>query len=248
MWLKNYQLPLTHALHPLQKLREHSSKWKILSNPQERNQNDQHLKIHNKTSHFSYGPCRHQIPNFTAYASSLGIDLSYQNFTTELDSLPGFYSSPSGALFLALTPENEVISCVGLRPLLKTSKSGTLSSGDEVWNSNDDRQEKKFCEMKRLYCNSSSRGLGVGRALIEEVTQEAEKLGYGEMRLDSLPSMEGRGSCIRSMGSWRLRLTMRRLSMERSFKGRSWEKRELVCVEIGVWSVAMQCLCLMFYG
>ena len=85
--------------------------------------------------------------------------------------------------------------------MLKTSKSGTLSSGDEVWNSDDDRQEKKICEMKRLYCNSSSRGLGVGRALIEEVTQEAEKLGYGEMRLDTLPSMEGRGSCIRSMGS-----------------------------------------------
>jgi len=30
----------------------------------------------------------------------------------------------------------------------------------------------------------------VGRALVEEVLKEAERLGYGEMRLDTLPSME----------------------------------------------------------
>jgi ribosomal protein S18 acetylase RimI-like enzyme len=54
-----------------------------------------------------------------------------------------------------------------------------------------DRQGKKICEMKRLYCTPSTRGLGVGRALVEEVIKEAEKLGYDEMRLDTLLSMEG---------------------------------------------------------
>jgi ribosomal protein S18 acetylase RimI-like enzyme len=135
---------------------------------------------------------------FTAYASSLGIDLSFQNFSAELDSLPGLYSPPSGALFLAITPDNEAIGCIGLRPLLKTLNSNSASSTNELENS--DRQENKVCEMKRLYCTPSSRGLGVGRALVENVIKEAEKLGYGEMRLDTLPSMEGARKLYKEYG------------------------------------------------
>ncbi|KAE9370469.1 putative GNAT family acetyltransferase [Stipitochalara longipes BDJ] len=112
---------------------------------------------------------------FTTYASSLGIDLSFQNFSAELDSLPGLYGPPFGALFLAVTPDNKAIGCVGLRPLTKNGKP----------------KGNKICEMKRLYCTLSSRGLGVGRALIEHVISEAERLEYREMRLDTLPSMEG---------------------------------------------------------
>lgn len=126
---------------------------------------------------------------FTAYASSLGIDLSFQNFTAELDSLPGLYAPTSGALFLAITPEQEPIGCVGLRPLPKRAKP---SSADEELKTGDgDVKSLKICEMKRLYCTPSSRGLGVGRALVEVVISEAESLGYDEMRLDTLPSMEG---------------------------------------------------------
>jgi ribosomal protein S18 acetylase RimI-like enzyme len=122
---------------------------------------------------------------FTAYASSLRIDLSFQNFTAELDSLPGLYAPPFGALFLALTSDDEAIGCVGLRPLPSPRKRSMSRDGD------GDRQGKKICEMKRLYCTPSTRGLGVGRALVEEVIKEAEKLGYDEMRLDTLLSMEG---------------------------------------------------------
>ena len=125
---------------------------------------------------------------FTAYASSLGIDLSFQNFTAELDSLPGLYAPPFGALFLAITTEQEAIACVGLRPLLKKSKPNT--SLDE--NGGDgDGKGNTICEMKRLYCAPASRGLGVGRALVKEAIKEAERLGYDEMRLDTLLSMEG---------------------------------------------------------
>jgi hypothetical protein len=59
---------------------------------------------------------------FTAYATSLNIDLSFQNFTAELDSLPGSYAAPFGALYLAITPDQEAIGCVGLRPLPEKSK------------------------------------------------------------------------------------------------------------------------------
>jgi ribosomal protein S18 acetylase RimI-like enzyme len=126
---------------------------------------------------------------FTDYASSLGIDLSFQNFTAELDSLPGLYAPPFGAIFLALASDSEVIGCVGLRPLPKKPKP--CASREAVQDGVGHGTQKKICEMKRLYCTPPSRGLGVGKALIDEVTKEAMRLGYEEMRLDTLPSMEG---------------------------------------------------------
>jgi GNAT superfamily N-acetyltransferase len=122
---------------------------------------------------------------FTAYAFSLGIDLSFQNFTAELELLPGLYAPPSGALFLAFTPDGEAIGCVGLRPLPSPHNPSISRDGER------NGQGKKICEMKRLYCAPPIRGLGIGRALVEKVIKEAEKLGYAEMRLDTLPSMEG---------------------------------------------------------
>ncbi|PMD22040.1 acetyltransferase, GNAT family [Hyaloscypha hepaticicola] len=110
---------------------------------------------------------------FTDYASSLGIDLSFQNFTAELDSLPGLYAPPFGAIFLALASDSEAIGCVAV-------EDGVGYGA-----------QNKICEMKRLYCTPSSRGLGVGKALVEEVIREAVRLGYEEMRLDTLLSMEG---------------------------------------------------------
>ncbi len=126
---------------------------------------------------------------FTDYAASLGIDLSFQNFTAELDSLPGLYVPPFGAIFLALASDSKAIGCVGLRPLPKKPKP--CASREAGQDGAGHGTQNKMCEMKRLYCTPSSRGLGVGKALIEEVVKEAMRLGYEEMRLDTLPSMEG---------------------------------------------------------
>jgi hypothetical protein len=38
---------------------------------------------------------------FRAYASSLDIDLSYQDFEAEMEAMPGKYAPPAGELLLA---------------------------------------------------------------------------------------------------------------------------------------------------
>lgn len=45
--------------------------------------------------------------------------------------------------------------------------------------------------MKRLYVAPKGRGSGLGRRLVEAVMVEGGRLGYREIRLDTLPSMTG---------------------------------------------------------
>jgi putative acetyltransferase len=105
---------------------------------------------------------------FQAYATGLGLDISFQNFDHELANLPGKYAPPKGALLLAKsTTSGEAIGCIGLRPL----------------------DMESTCEMKRLYVSPAGRGTGVGRALAEAIIVEAKRLGYGRMVLDTLGSM-----------------------------------------------------------
>ncbi|KAL2419693.1 hypothetical protein ABEF95_004800 [Exophiala dermatitidis] len=125
------------------------------------------------------------IELFYAYAGSLGIDLGFQNFDAEMAGMPGKYAPPEGELLLARDDHGRPIGCVGLRPLPSTKD-------------NDD--ERKVCEMKRLYVSPSGRGTGVGRALALGIIAAARKLGYSEMRLDTLPSMVAALKMYRSLG------------------------------------------------
>jgi ribosomal protein S18 acetylase RimI-like enzyme len=120
---------------------------------------------------------------FRAYAASLPVDLGYQGFATELAGLPGKYAPPDGALLLATSPEGAAAGCVALRRLDAPESS-----------------ERAACEMKRLYLVPEARGSGLGRALAEAIIAEARRLGYREMRLDSLPSMGAAIALYRRLG------------------------------------------------
>ena len=100
---------------------------------------------------------------FREYERWLGLDLCFQNFEWELADLPGKYAAPTGRLFLALV-ENKPAGCIALRKL-----------------------DKEICEMKRLFVRDAFRGLGLGKLLIEKLTEEAQSIGYKKMRLDTLP-------------------------------------------------------------
>ncbi len=111
---------------------------------------------------------------FVEYARSLPFHLSWQNFDEELATLPGRYAPPSGRILLAKY-DDAFVGCVALRQI-----------GDGI------------CEMKRLFVQSPSRGKGVGKALAQGIIEEARRIGYKRMRLDT--AFEPALSLYKSLG------------------------------------------------
>lgn len=102
-----------------------------------------------------------------AYEAALGVSLCFQGFEDEIRDLPAPYAPPDGA-FIAARVAGRLEGFVGLRSI--DAVSGT-------------------CEMKRLYVTPEARGHGLGRRLVAAVVDEARRLGYRAIRLDTLPMM-----------------------------------------------------------
>ena len=113
---------------------------------------------------------------FGDYAASLDVSLDYQGFADEVATLPGDYAPPRGLLLLAREEQGEALGCVGCRPLA----------------------DPGACEMKRLFVAPAGRGLGLGRMLVRRLIAEAGALGYREMRLDTLASMDAAQALYRA--------------------------------------------------
>jgi putative acetyltransferase len=117
---------------------------------------------------------------FKEYASSLGVDLCFQNFEAELQSLPGEYAAPRGTLVLAVVGD-AFAGCCALRPL-------------------DSADYPNAAEMKRLYVRPGFRGLGLGRMLVEGILDAARQAGYSCVLLDTLDDMESARALYAELG------------------------------------------------
>lgn len=110
------------------------------------------------------------------YVAWIGLDLAFQEIDAELDGLPGEYTPPRGALLVAADGDRRV-GMIGLRPL-----------------------EAGICEMKRLYVRPEARGRGLARRLITRLLDEARRLNYVEIRLDTLPMMSEAQALYQALG------------------------------------------------
>ena len=111
-----------------------------------------------------------------AYQSEFESTSCFFTFEQELANLPGPYSPPRGAFWLAQA-DGSPVGCVAVRPLTQSE-----------------------CEMKRLYVCPGSRGSGVGRQLVEHCLTWAKFLGYALMRLDTVPTMAAAQRLYESLG------------------------------------------------
>lgn len=105
-----------------------------------------------------------------------GLDPASGDLAHELATLPGEYAPPRGRLLLARAGK-AAAGCVALHGL----DGGTA-------------------EMRRLYVRPAFRGQGIGRALAKAAIDEAARLGYSRIRLDTPRSLREASALYRSLG------------------------------------------------
>lgn len=83
---------------------------------------------------------------------------------------------PEGRLYL-LFYENKLAGCIGLRKI-----------------------DEAACELKRLYVRPEYRGKGLSSCLVQKIIEEAKKIGYTFMLLDTLPFLQSAIHLYRKFG------------------------------------------------
>ncbi len=100
------------------------------------------------------------------YVKWLGMDLSFQNFDKEMETMQAMYGNPHGGLFIALR-NGKAVGVAGIK-----------------------RFNDKECEVKRMFVQPTSRGFGIGKLLLTECIEIARKLNYDTVKLDTIDFMK----------------------------------------------------------
>lgn len=101
------------------------------------------------------------------YHDGMREDRCFVRFEQEIRNLPGDYIPPKGGFLLAWIG-GEAVGCVALKPMGAPGCS----------------------ELKRFYVRPGFRGQGIGLALFKAVIGLARSIGYQEVRLDTIPTLE----------------------------------------------------------
>lgn len=92
--------------------------------------------------------------------------LELQKYDHELEDLEDKYGLPYGRLYLVFY-DGVLAGCIGLRKI-----------------------DSENCEMKRLYVKPQFRGKKIASFLVKHIIEEARKIGYKHILLDTLPFLE----------------------------------------------------------
>ncbi len=130
-------------------------------------------------------------------SKEFNVDLSFQSFQQEIDSLPGDFAPPDGVILIAslvtLKGDRQDIGAVALRPLAPHHIYGPVTT-------TTDWSVEETCEMKRLYVFPDWQSCGAGRKLAQTVIEAAKQMGYQRMVLDTLDRLRGANKLYEKLG------------------------------------------------
>jgi GNAT superfamily N-acetyltransferase len=117
---------------------------------------------------------------FREYAQSLKVDLCFQGFDSELETIAQQYNLPAGGLYLAFY-NGLPAGCAGIRKL-----------------------DDETAELKRMFVKDEYRGHKIGVKLLQLAIDLAKQLGYTRLRLDTLEDMIKAQQLYRSFGFYEI--------------------------------------------
>ncbi|GAB1266390.1 GNAT family N-acetyltransferase [Aurantivibrio infirmus] len=114
------------------------------------------------------------------YVTWLDIDLSYQDFESEMLTLNSLFTLPKGQYTFAIV-DDSIAGGVGFRNMDNSTE-----------------------EVKRLYVRDAYKGLGLGKLLMENLLNRLRNLNYERVVLDAVPPTHFAQGLYKAMGFYEI--------------------------------------------
>ena len=116
------------------------------------------------------------LTEYAAFIASLGDTFCSKRVINDADNFPEYYLPPTGCFLVAVVKE-KFIGSIGIRKLNETD-----------------------CELKRMFVLSAYRRLKLGTTLLEKIIDEAKKMGYKKILLDTISDMTAAIALYKKIG------------------------------------------------